>query len=419
MAFATLSMPAFFFQRGGTVDERFDLKDTRADLLALKQRLEQSKLGEKIRREPSLPPRDSSGRRKPWHKISAFLSSLSRLPQTRRRVLALEAELANLRDAVISERDAIISEVESELSAIGRDIAAVVTAVDQAAIDAARNIDEQIAEIKHLIQFERLIRQKAFTEFDRRLTLKTKLSGSSLKQNEASSETEPTTSVQSLLESFYFLLEERYRGTREEIKQRLYVYRNDLRAARDRAGVAGPVIDIGCGRGELLEVLVEDGFQAVGVDSNDTQLEAARRHGCAVIHGDAFDYLQSLEANSVLAVTGIHIVEHIPFPDLVRLMQEVIRVLRKGGVAIFETPNPRNIIVGATNFHLDPTHIRPLPPEVLQILLETVGFAGVETRPLHPSDTLDYMVKQHQLDRHVATLLFGPQDYAAIGVMEP
>jgi O-antigen chain-terminating methyltransferase len=220
-----------------------------------------------------------------------------------------------------------------------------------------------------------------------------------------------------LLESFYVLLEERYRGDRQEIKQRLLVYRNDLRAARERTALIGPVIDIGCGRGELLELLAEDGFQVIGVDSNDIQLEVARRHGGAVVQGDAIDYLRTLEADSVVAVTGIHIVEHIPFPDLIRLMLEVARVLRPGGVALFETPNPRNLIVGATTFHFDPTHIRPLPPEVLEILLETVGFAHVETRPLHPSDTLEYMVKERGLDRHVATLLYGPQDYAAVATM--
>ena len=83
---------------------------------------------------------------------------------------------------------------------------------------------------------------------------------------------------------------------------------------------------------------------------------------------------------------------------------------------IFETPNPRNLIVGAHTFNFDPTHIRPLPPEVLEILLETVGLSDIEIRPLHPSDTLDSMVNARRLDPHIATLLFGPQDYAILGV---
>ena len=114
---------------------------------------------------------------------------------------------------------------------------------------------------------------------------------------------------------------------------------------------------------ELVELAAEDGFRIVGVDTNDLQLEEARRHGCAVIHGEALGHLRSLETQSVLAVTGIHIVEHIPFPDLAVLTREVARVVMKGGVVIFETPNPRNLIVGATTFHFDPTHIRPCRPK--------------------------------------------------------
>ena len=129
-----------------------------------------------------------------------------------------------------------------------------------------------------------------------------------------------------MLETFYYRLEERYRGSRDEIKQRLLVYRNDLRAARERTGASGLVVDIGCGRGELLEVLAEDKFQAIGVDFNPIQLDAARRQGLAVVEADALDYLRGLADQSVLAVTGIHIIEHIPFPELASVMQQVVRV---------------------------------------------------------------------------------------------
>jgi SAM-dependent methyltransferase len=405
------------------VDERFDLlENPQADLVAFRRRLEQTGLGEKIIREESALPRRGQLTGQPfWKRFVSYLISLSRLTWTRRQVAILEDDAANLRTAVVS---VVAQELEALIAAVQQLETSANERLERLAIDGARNLErenaalkDQIDELRHLLQFERLTRQKAFTDFDRRPTLKGPKPLDVASAGESLS-VQPPTSVQSLLESFYFLLEDRYRGSREEITQRLLVYRNDFRAARDRTGASGPIVDIGCGRGELLDLLGEDGFQAIGVDLNDIQLEAARQHGGAVVQADAFDYLHSLDANSVLAVTGIHIVEHIPFPELVRLMQEVARVLKKGGVAVFETPNPRNLIVGATTFHFDPTHIRPLPPEVLQILLETVGFAHVATRPLHPSETLEYMVRNHGLDRHVATLLFGPQDYAVIATME-
>ncbi len=424
------------------VNERFDMaEDPRAELRSLAQRLEHLEVDEGAREgEDLFRPREKKVRNSLWGKIKDFWFGLSRLPQTRRRVLALEDAVENTKgDLSRAKRE--LSHTKGELSAVAQAIRAF---LDQAALkgqvdevarvasrehralesqvdEVARRLDEfarRLDELKRVLQTERATRQRAFTDFDRRLTIRGLRPASEARPDNESAGAPTTTSVQSLLESFYFLLEDRYRGAREEIKQRLLVYRNDLRSARDRTGFAGPVIDIGCGRGELLEILREDGFQGVGVDTNDTQLETARKHGGAVVHGDAFEYLRSLDAGSVLAVTGIHIVEHIPFPDLVRLMQEVVRVLRRGGVAIFETPNPRNLIVGATTFHLDPTHMKPLPAEVLQILLETVGFAQIETRPLHPSDTLESMVKHNNMDRHLATLLFGPQDYAVIGVID-
>jgi O-antigen chain-terminating methyltransferase len=275
-----------------------------------------------------------------------------------------------------------------------------------------------LAALSELLRHERVSRQNSLAGLERRLSTFAHRAGPNGTEegSPAAAAPEDKASLNALLETFYFLLEERYRGSRDEIKQRLTVYRKDFEAARARLGISGPVIDIGCGRGELLEVLREDGFQAVGIDQNDIQLEAARRLGLPVLHHEARGYLATLAADSVLAVTGIHIAEHIPFPALVSLVEEAARVLKKGGLVVFETPNPRNLIGGATTFHFDPTHIKPLPPEVLQILLETCGFTAIETRLLHPSDTLDVVVGQNRLDPHIAGLLFGPQDYAVLAI---
>jgi SAM-dependent methyltransferase len=415
------------------LDNRFNLpEDARADLVAFKQRIEQLDFEHPSIREALTPPRPRFVQQSLWGKFNSLLVSLARLTDTRRRVEAMEDEAANFRQAVMTAvgdefTKAVTQVVEQEIAKLHR-------AIDQRAAEGASALERESARLgdklraeharlKELtdnleqeLRFERLTRQKAFVDFDRQLTLKRPSAGATA-ASEAEIPAERLTSVQSLLETFYYRLEERFRGTRDEIKRSLLIYRNDLRAARDRVGVSGPVVDIGCGRGELLEVLGEEKFQAIGVDSNAIQLDAARRRGAVIVHADAFEYLRGLEDESVLAVTGIHIVEHIPFPALVCLMQQVVRVLKKGGVALFETPNPRNLIVGATTFHLDPTHIRQLPPEVMKVLFETVGFEEIEIRPLHPSDTLDYMVKNQDLDPHVATLLFGPQDYAVIGVV--
>jgi SAM-dependent methyltransferase len=416
---------------GGTetmANRRFEMtEDARADLRSFAQRLEDSDLDDiAARGGRAFQGREKKVRKNPLGKLGDFFFGLSRLPQTRRRVLSLEEQVeisrrelsrgkqdfsALLESAALkSEHVALKGRLEELARLVSRENMTLENRLDEVGL----RVDEQ----KRVLQTERLTRQRAFTDLERRFTIKGSRPAAEAEPHMEAAVEPTSASVRSVLESFYFLLEDRYRGSREEIKQRLLVYRNDFRAARDRTRVSGPVIDIGCGRGEMLEMLGEEGFQGLGVDSNAVQLETARKHGAAVIHGDAAEYLRSLDAGSVLAVTGIHIVEHIPFPALVELMLEVIRVLRKGGLAIFETPNPRNLIVGSTTFHLDPTHIKPLPSEVLQILLETVGFDQVETRPLHPSDALESMVRIHKVDRHLATLLFGPQDYAIVGISE-
>src|SRR5262249_6035429 len=135
------------------------------------------------------------------------------------------------------------------------------------------------------------------------------------------------------LDALYAALEDRFRGSRDEIKERFEVY---LPYVKDLA----PVVDLGCGRGEWLEILGAAGIEARGVDTNLIQLEQCRSRGLNVSEEDFLAHLQTLDDASAGAVTGFHIVEHVPLKTLVTLLNETLRVLRPGGVVIFETPNP-------------------------------------------------------------------------------
>lgn len=185
-------------------------------------------------------------------------------------------------------------------------------------------------------------------------------------------------------EDFYRAFENRYRGSREVIKSRLRVYLpfvNPLHRFYDDA----KIVDLGCGRGEWLELLQEEGFNAQGVDLDDGMLAACRERGLKVQTDDAVSFLKKLPGSSQVVVSGFHIAEHIPFLDLQVLVQEALRVLKPGGLLILETPNPENIVTGTSNFYLDPTHQRPIPPQLLSFLPEYYGFRRVKTIRLQES----------------------------------
>jgi O-antigen chain-terminating methyltransferase len=209
------------------------------------------------------------------------------------------------------------------------------------------------------------------------------------------------------LEKLYVALEDRFRGTREEIKER---FREYLPYVKESA----PVIDLGCGRGEWLELLSESGIQARGVENNTLQVRQCTDRGLDVAEEDLFAYLQSLPDESAGAITGFHIIEHLSFNALVTLLNEVLRVLRPGGVAIFETPNPENVIVGSNYFYLDPSHRHPLPTELLEFLLKNRGFDQVELLMLHPWES-GRVPGEGLLAERFNGYFYGPMDYAVVG----
>ncbi|MBD1833048.1 methyltransferase domain-containing protein [Cyanobacteria bacterium FACHB-472] len=176
-----------------------------------------------------------------------------------------------------------------------------------------------------------------------------------------------------LPDAFYVAFEEQFRGSREEILNRLKVYLPLIEEVKVGT-LDNPILDVGCGRGEWLELLHKSGYVARGIDINRVMLEQCRARGLEVMESDVIDYLQSLPDAIYGAVTGFHIIEHLPFNLLMKLVDETLRVLTPGGMVIFETPNPRNILVGSGDFYRDPTHRHPIHPDTINFVAHLQGF---------------------------------------------
>lgn len=181
------------------------------------------------------------------------------------------------------------------------------------------------------------------------------------------------------LDPLYVAFEESFRGSLELIRARAEPYLEIIAGDRPDARKA-PVLDLGCGRGDWLELLKEHGFDAIGIDSNSAFLNVCRQRGLKVMEGDVLELIRRLPDASISAVTGMHIAEHLPFTVLIELLDECLRVLVPGGVLALETPNPENLQVAALYFYNDPTHRNPLPPQTLSWLVEARGFSEVEIK---------------------------------------
>ncbi len=211
---------------------------------------------------------------------------------------------------------------------------------------------------------------------------------------------------------------EAFRGDRAEISHRL---ERHLPLLREHA----PVLDLGCGRGELLALLAEAGVEAAGIEGDAALATAARRRGLPVVEGDVLQVLAGEPAGSRGAVTAIHLLEHLDPASILALLAQVRRVLRPGGLFLAECPNPHTLRVGASLFWTDPTHVRPLLPETLEVLLRVSGFAVRSTEYLHPfpdgqrlhsagdgggsGDELQQRLAR--LERRLDELLNGPRDF--------
>lgn len=189
---------------------------------------------------------------------------------------------------------------------------------------------------------------------------------------------------------------------------------------------ASPVLDVGCGRGEVLAALAARGVEGIGVDLDAGMVAEAKAAGVDARQGDALAFLAEAEPASFGAVIAIQVAEHLSLGALLALVELAHAKLRPGGHLVLETPNPASLIVLGNSYLLDPTHVRPLHPSLLSFLVERAGFGGVRLELYDPAtgyhlELLDeaeigepWVAQVNAAFRRLNDVLFGPQDYAVI-----
>jgi 2-polyprenyl-3-methyl-5-hydroxy-6-metoxy-1,4-benzoquinol methylase len=211
---------------------------------------------------------------------------------------------------------------------------------------------------------------------------------------------------------FYTAFEDRFRGSMEDIKSRLQVYLPYVQRAIVETQT-NRVLDIGCGRGEWLELLQAQNISAVGVDMNTDMVRKCNSRGLEAHCADAITYLRAMPKASVAVVTGFHIIEHLPFPTMIAMIDAAFEALCENGIVIFETPNPENLNVGACTFYYDPTHLHPIVPAFAEFTVLQRGFKVAEIVRLHPRHT-EQLQDSSEVALRLNEIVYGPQDFAVI-----
>lgn len=209
----------------------------------------------------------------------------------------------------------------------------------------------------------------------------------------------------------YKEFEDRFRGSREDIKTRLQLYRPLLDHLTEGDMASRKAVDLGCGRGEWLDILVEAGFETVGVDVHEDMAAAGRASDRTIELRDALEYLGEQSDGSLALVSAFHVVEHVTTDYLVTLLYECHRVLCSGGLLILETPNPENVSVGTHTFFIDPTHHKPIPPLLLEFLAQQVGFPSTAILRLNGTPMTG---AEGNIERSIHLLFEAARDYACL-----
>jgi O-antigen chain-terminating methyltransferase len=218
----------------------------------------------------------------------------------------------------------------------------------------------------------------------------------------------------------YLHFENKFRGSLDEIKNRQRTYLPYFEGSNN-------VLDIGCGRGEFIELMIENNVSVTGIDLNDDMVEYCQDRGLPVQKNDAVTYLYSVENASLGGIFLGQVIEHMPFDQIIMLVELAYKKLKPGSYLIMETPNPLSLAIFYRTFYVDPTHVKPVHPLTIQYVVESAGFLNTELKYSSSVEPNWWLPKlegdsssiqnieefNHGVER-INNLLYGNLDYAII-----
>ena len=220
----------------------------------------------------------------------------------------------------------------------------------------------------------------------------------------------------------YPYFEGRFRGSEQEVRERQSPYVEFFKRRE-------PVLDLACGRGEFLKLLLDNGIAGQGVDRDADMAARCREQGLEVACGDAFAFLEATPDGSLGGIFSAQFIEHLPTAAYVRLVELSYRKLRSGGALLLETQNPECLAIYSQSFFVDPTHVRPVPAAQLRFWMGEAGFRELRTHYvspvapqlpqlplLEPKTGTDNVERWNQEARRFNQTYFGYQDYAVVGI---
>jgi len=358
------------------------------------------------------------------HKLDSLYNANDRLDEIERRLFEqslLNEELIERMDNITitsnremkETKEMILNDIKTDILRRTDDLFNVSDQRTYFIDERQKKIEEEFEKLKNLEENYRYLSQEIVLQ-KRRLEIILRELKKSIELDE-SSKVIITNQKKHIMDHQYFQFENKYRGIAEEIRKRQEIYIPIFdEYSNKNTKSENYVLDIGCGRGEFLELLNEKNIQSKGIDINEDMVFTCKEKGLDVVNIDAISYLEKLKDNSLFGIIALQVVEHLTRDQIVELIKLSHSKIIRGGKVVFESLNPESIHAMKW-FYLDMSHHNPVHPKALMNVFETLRFSKTELKYLAPvPEYIKIPINGDQKIEQINEVLFADQEYAVI-----